>query len=130
MVDNGYMFEFSGYEDNVVKFSASELDKQQIIDFLEYVIKEDIVYYEALVNYDSLMELISSLKENQICNGVLGLSKSDFWAIHAIYDMHKDAKDERDDFPASFDHIFSALDNAHKAVFPKDLTHEDGGANG
>lgn len=124
MVNSG--FEFLEIDDAVVKLLASEKDKKDIIDFLEYAISENIVYYEALVSYELLKEVIASLEAQEIDNGVLSLSKSDLWSIYSIYDMHRLMKDEYDNFPEGFELILFPLNKAFNAAFPKKNTADGG----
>ncbi len=130
MVNKNNGFNFIEFVDDCAKFSANEQDKDDIIDFLEYAMSENIVYYEALVSYELLKDIIVYLKAQKIDDGVLSLSKSRLWLIYSMYDMHRSMKDEYDNFPDGFDRVFFPLNSAFNVVFPKKNSNANYGGEG
>ena len=101
-------------------FFSSESDRSCIVRFLEYAAEADLVYYEGMVSYDAVLDLIESLKEKKIKDGVLTLTPTEFWELHVMYNMHEGVTDQVSDFPLDgFFEVFNVLHRTRDLVLTK-----------
>ncbi len=120
MTEHTVTFKFKDGDKEKAEYYASEADRDLIVQFLEYAIEADLVYYEGSVSHDRILDLITSLKNKDVGGGVLTLSPSEFWELHVMYSVHEDVTDQVDDFPVyGFSDVFNELDNVRDKILTR-----------
>ncbi len=120
MTVHAVTFKFKEGDKEKAEYYASEADRDLIVQFLEYAIEADLVYYEGSVSHDRILDLITSLKNKDVGGGVLTLSPSEFWELHVMYSVHEDVTDQVDDFPVyGFLDVFNELDNVRDKILTR-----------
>ncbi len=120
MTEHAVTFKFKDGDKEKAEYYASEADRDLIVQFLEYAIEADLVYYEGSVSHDRILDLITSLKNKDVGDGVLTLSPSEFWELHVMYSVHEGVTDQVDDFPVyGFSDVFNELDNVRDKILTR-----------
>ena len=120
MTEHAVTFKFKDGNKEKAEYYASEHDRDLIVQFLEYAAEADLVYYEGSVSHDRVLDLITSLKNKDVGDGVLTLNPTEFWELHVMYRMHENVTDQVDDFPKhGFSVVFKELHDARDKILTK-----------
>lgn len=120
MTEHAVTFKFKDGDKEKAEYYASEADRDLIVQFLEYAIEANLVYYEGSVSHDRVLDLITSLKKKDVGDGVLTLNPSEFWELHVMYSVHEDVTDQVDDFPVyGFSDVFDELHSVRDKILTK-----------
>lgn len=120
MTEQAVTFKFKDGDKEKAEYYASEADRDLIVQFLEYAIEADLVYYEGSVSHDRVLDLITSLKNKDVGDGVLRLNPTEFWELHVMYRMHENVTDQVDDFPEhGFGVVFKELHDVRDKILTK-----------
>ena len=81
-------FKFKSGNKELAEFFASETDRDLIVTYLAFFKDKELVYMDE-GDYEGLSDIIATIKEKPIENGILSITSDEFWWLHRFFRKHK-----------------------------------------